>query len=310
MAFGSVSDTPGLSPLPSYFRQPKFWPPAAGGNEVHLLAGVLADVADVHVAGAAVEAGAEQVAEAVGEDLLAEPGGVPEERIVRGDGVVIVRIGRQGVWPGRVDPQHLAQQHGAVLGVLHRVVAAAAVAGVDVKEVVRPEPDPATIVIGLTGDVAGEREDTLRAADDRPVRHGEPVHPRLAGGGTVVADVIDVDRPVAVAESGSKSHAEQALFCRAARLELASPEDARQVQEWRCPDGTIGSVEGADQAGLLDHVHLVRGVTRRSREEQWLIKSSGDWGQCIWAPADDTAIGVTITTMANLRRCGTGNPLS
>ena len=91
---------------------------ARGGLEVDLLDGVLADVADVEVARAAVEAEAPGVAQAGRPDLgrAAAPG----ERIVRRD-----RVRRLGV---DVDPQQLAEQRVLVLAVVLRVAAVATMA--------------------------------------------------------------------------------------------------------------------------------------------------------------------------------------
>src|SRR5262249_35060387 len=94
-------------------------PPAP--REVDLLPASLADVADRDVAGRPVEREAEGVAQPVRVD----------ERLRAA--------------PRRIDPQDLAEQRAAVLGVALRVALAAAVAGRDVEQPVRPELELAAV---------------------------------------------------------------------------------------------------------------------------------------------------------------------
>jgi hypothetical protein len=58
-----------------------------------------------------------------------------------------------------VDPEHLARARWRALAVVVRVAAAAAVAGADVQVAVRPELDPAAVVVGVAR--VGDRQQDL-----------------------------------------------------------------------------------------------------------------------------------------------------
>jgi hypothetical protein len=136
--FGSLK---GWSPLPAV---PAVVLAARAGRrlQVDLLPARLPDVGDPQVAAQAVEREAPGVAQPVGPDLAAGAGDA-DERIAGGDGV-----GQPRVAAVDVDAQHLAEQGVERLTVLLRIAAAAAVAGGDVEEAVRPEGDLAAVVVG------------------------------------------------------------------------------------------------------------------------------------------------------------------
>src|SRR5690606_33165659 len=110
---------------------------AVGRLEVDLLDRVLADVADVEVAGQAVEAEAPRVAQAERPDL------VPDVRVVH------ERIGRRDDRAGRVDveAEDLAEQRVPTLGVARRIPGRPAVAETDVEVAVRSEGEAAAVVV-------------------------------------------------------------------------------------------------------------------------------------------------------------------
>jgi hypothetical protein len=101
---------------------------AAHGDEVQFLGRALPHVGDPRVAGGAVEAVAQGVAQAVGVDLAACTGGA-DAGVVGRHRVVDVGVG--DVVAIDVHARHLAQQRVQPLAVVERVVAAAAVAGVE-----------------------------------------------------------------------------------------------------------------------------------------------------------------------------------
>jgi hypothetical protein len=156
---------------------------------------VLADVAEVELAGAAVPAEAVRVAEAVRIDL-AEPARLADERVGRRDAVPAVG----GVGPARVDAQQLAVRHRQVLrvGVVHALAAVAdrevqvavvAVAGlggrveVDLLDAVdlAAEPDSQHLAVGAGERVRG-RVGGLPLVDHAVVQHvGLPVVRDLGG---------------------------------------------------------------------------------------------------------------------------------
>src|SRR6185295_12054856 len=113
--------------------------PAGGEADVDLLPLALADVGDHEVAGPAVEGEPPRVAQAVGPDLAAGPGGAGEG-VVGGNGV-------RGS-PVHVDAQHLAEQGPEVLAVAERIAAAAAVAEADVQHPVATEGEATPVVVG------------------------------------------------------------------------------------------------------------------------------------------------------------------
>ncbi len=100
--------------------------------EVDLLEAVLADVGDVEVAGAAVEAEAERIAEPE----------IPDVGITAAD-----VSGRRRRVRVDVDTQDLAELGVEPLPVVHRIAAAAAVAEPDVQEPVGPEGEHAAVVV-------------------------------------------------------------------------------------------------------------------------------------------------------------------
>ena len=128
--------------------------------DVQLLPPVLSHVADVHVAGEAVEREAERVAQPQVPDLVAG-GLLVEEGVRRGHGVVAGHhaavVGRPGagIDAVHVDAKHLAEQAVGALavavGALPAVAATATVAGRDVEEAVRPERELAAVVVGGGG---------------------------------------------------------------------------------------------------------------------------------------------------------------
>src|SRR5690606_22435274 len=97
-----------------------------GSLGVDLLARALADVADVEVAGRAVEREAERVAEALGPHL-----GLPGRRLV-----------------GEVEAQHLAERRAVVLGAVLGIAARAAVAEAEMEPAVA-DRDRAAVVVGI-----------------------------------------------------------------------------------------------------------------------------------------------------------------
>src|SRR5207237_2463606 len=92
--------------------------------EVDLLPRVLADVADPEVSRRPIEAVAPRVAQALG----------PHRRLPAGPGV---------------EPDHLAEERSAALGVVVRVAGAAAVAEADPQPAVGAEDDVAAVVVGI-----------------------------------------------------------------------------------------------------------------------------------------------------------------
>src|SRR5205823_12638976 len=96
-------------------------------------------VADVEVAGRAVEAESPGVAEAVAPDLRPRAG-LAHERIVRRH--------RELAGAAQVHPEDLAEQHALALAVAVGITARAAVAQAEVELAVGPEHHHAAVVIG------------------------------------------------------------------------------------------------------------------------------------------------------------------
>lgn len=117
--------------------------------KIDLLPGVLADVADVDVAGCAVEGEAPRVAQPDGPNLVGAC--LADEGVIGRDGVGVASID--------VEAQDCPQQRRGVLTVLLGVAAAAAVAQPDVEIAVGSEEDLPTVVVAL-GLV--HRQDRLR----------------------------------------------------------------------------------------------------------------------------------------------------
>src|SRR6185503_6594404 len=116
----------------------------SGGHVVDLLPGALSDVADVEVAGAAVDAAAPGIAQPLGPDLVL--GRRREEERIRGR-----RLEGQGAV--HVEAQDLSVARGVALRVADqrvvagpRVAGSAAVADRDVEVAVEAEAEPAAVV--------------------------------------------------------------------------------------------------------------------------------------------------------------------
>ena len=124
-------------------------------GDVDLLAGVLPDVGDHHVARRPIEGEAPGIAQPVGPDLVAA--------CRRGEGIAgRDRVGRD-LARMRVDAEDLAQQLFGVLAVFEGIAAAAAVAERDVEVAVGAELELAAVVVGFLG--VADAED--RFADRR-----------------------------------------------------------------------------------------------------------------------------------------------
>ena len=219
---------------PSHGRQPKFVAaPAALRDEVDLLDLVLSDVADDEVPVGAVEGEAPRVAQPVGVDLAA--GARAPDEGVRGRDRV--RPAPRG--PG-IDPQDLAQRRaqrlrvapGAVL-----VVAAAAVAGADVHELVGPEDHQARRCGWARGPPCAARGARCPRRRCSRWRGGTP---RCLG--PTLLRVVDVEQTRLRVVRG-EGHREQAL--------LAAGRDLRADVEERLGDG-LAAAHDDDPPRLLD----------------------------------------------------------
>ncbi len=241
-------------------------------DHVHLLPGVLADVADPQVACRPIEREAPGVAEAVGADL--GPGArIVGERVVRRDGV-----GRSGAVGGsRPDAEELAQERRPALAVAERVAARAAVAGGDVQVAVGPEVDVAAVVVrerlvDLEEDplAAGVGLVRCRRRDAERRHHGVPVE----------VGVVH-EQPRVGREVRGEGQPEQAAL--AARQDPLADVEERWIDQQPVPDDP-------DPARLLD-------------DEQATAAVAGiDRGQRAVEPADDG-----LEADAQLRRVeGTG----
>ena len=116
-------------------------PGGAGAQVVDLFPGFLAHVADRQRTGQPIEREPIWVAEPVGIDLV--PSGLTDERVRARDRVLLIAA------LTRVDPDQLAEQRVAILGVLVRIAASTTVAGSEVEVPVGPESDlPAIVVLG------------------------------------------------------------------------------------------------------------------------------------------------------------------
>ncbi len=244
---------------PSRRFQPKFGsaPADLSGarrrDVVDLLVEVLADVADDHRAGLAVER------EPVGIAQAEHPHGARRrgKRIVGGNGVT---AGRQ-----RRDPQDLGQQRrpvvvgvrdGQVLTVALRVAAATAVAGAHVEHPVGPELELAAVVVLL--DVVRDRQHAQARRQVGVVgRRGDHLVD-LDIAGVVdrrrVARVIDIEA-VAGRVVGRERHRQQPL------LVARRVDERRHVQKRRRLLGAVKDL--LDRPALLDDEHAVRVAGRR-----------------------------------------------
>ena len=214
---------------------------------VDLLPRILADVADPQVAGDPVERPAPRIAQPERPDLVGA--GLADERIRRGDAVALA--GSRSV---DVDPEHLAEQARAVLGVVLGVAAGAAVAHPDVEVAVGPECHAAAVVIGIG---LGDHEDLAARPERDDVRvrcHPVLVDDRRAVG---LPGVVDVELAVR-RERRVEREAEQAP--------LAAADDERvDIEERR--RGRSG-LERPDRAGLLDDEPAPRPVPRVRDEDR------------------------------------------
>ena len=131
---GEVEPVPPLEVVPAEVRAAK----RLAALEVDLLPAVLADVAD-HDA-PLVEGEPERVSQAERVDLVAA--GLADVRVALRDAVRLLALSV------RVDPQQLAEQDVAVLRVLVRVAAAAAVPGRQVEVAPGPNASCAAVVVG------------------------------------------------------------------------------------------------------------------------------------------------------------------
>jgi len=230
---------------------------AAARLPVHLLERTLPDVGDVEIAGQGIEARPPGVAQPEGPDLV---GPRPaREGIVVGDGVVASRIAGKVVAVD-IDPEDLPEQGVAVLGAVVGIAATAAVAARYVEvAVVRPEPQPATIVV-REGLVVGEDQQLARRVEDVGIagRDGVAADFRVARG------VGEIDEDVTVGlEVGMEGEPEQPLF--AAGRDIA----IRQVEKRRGVHRSAGKVEDPDRPGvLLDHEEPVGIAGRRGGKQR------------------------------------------
>jgi hypothetical protein len=202
---------------------------ARGRLEIDLLGLVLADVADVEVAGRAVEGDLPRVAQAVSPDLTPPAqAGVARRDAVR----LLARLD--------VDPQHLAEQVVQVLGAVLLVAGTAAVAGAYVEvAVTRAEVhDPAVVVPGQVR----HRQDDRLGARERVARHDV----RVVGAPRVVHVVVALG-----GEPGRERDAQQALLV-AAALDLAAYVEQRP--------GDRAVLDDSDPASALDHEEAARPV--------------------------------------------------
>src|SRR5688500_12328571 len=136
---GGVAVAVSPEPLPAIPAEVRV-PECLLGFVVHFLEALLPDVADRDPPRRRVEAEAERVAKAAGEDgVLALPA---LERVALGD-----RVGPRAGRVEGIDPQELAEQASLVLGVLARVASAAAVARPHVEVAVRAEDELAAVVV-------------------------------------------------------------------------------------------------------------------------------------------------------------------
>jgi len=241
-------------------------------HQVDLFAGALADVADPQILGQRIEAGAERVPQPVGPYLRAAA--ALGERIAGGNGVVAQRVGREVV-AAHVDAKDLAEEDIEVLGVVGRVAAAAAVADGKVEQAVRPEIEPAAIVVAermVDGEknIAAGRVDLVAVAGERPVA---PDLDLSAGRGQEDEDVA------ARVEVGRGRETEQAALGVGRDL-------AGDVEEGSGRDRAVGRVEDPDPALPLHHENAPRSVGHRGEIER-LDEAGAD-------PGDAEGVGTHI----------------
>ena len=149
---------------------------------IHLLVRVLAHVGDPEVVCLSVEAECVWVAKPVRPDLAALAG-LAHEWVAARD-----RVGQASGGVVDIEPQHLPKQCVEVLAVVVGIAAAAAIARAYVQVPVRPEFDPASVVVA-EGRV-GDRQDDLLGRGIGLVRVGRDVELRDAhvAGRSRVAD--------------------------------------------------------------------------------------------------------------------------
>ena len=162
-------------------------------SEIDFLETVLADVRDIEIAKTAVEAVAERVAQAERPDLVRTRRS--DERIVGRHRIVAVRIAGKIV-AMNIEAEDIAEQVVDVLPGFDRIAAAAAIAERGIEIAVRPEFDPAALVIGQAVGLVDVQQDALaRGIGMVQVGGRDPVAADLG----VIARIGDVDVEVAVA---------------------------------------------------------------------------------------------------------------
>jgi hypothetical protein len=216
---------------------------AARGDEGQFLARALPHVGDPRVAGGAVEAVAQGVAQAVGVDLAACTGGA-DAGVVGRHRAVDVGVG--DVVAIDVHAQHLAQQRVQPLAVVERIVAAAAVAGGDgqVLAAAGLEADPARLVAGQPGRLL----DAHHLDGARRVGGEGVAVPAVAGDHRLLrrrVDVVDEEAAVTwctdLRVAGVEGQAEQPAFA------AGGHRDLQEV-------AGHAAGHGLDRAALLHHV--------------------------------------------------------
>ena len=199
----------------------------------------------------AVEGEAPRVAQPVAVDLGARAGAA-DERVARRDPVAL------GAGLARIDAQHLAEQAAEILGVAARavlVVAAAAVAGADVHELVGAEGEQAAVVVGLHAVVA---QDEPRAAGVGAVGAGLRAAVLDDALRAALVGVVDVEAP-RLGVVGRERDRQQALLAAADHLAAHVEKRARQP---------LAGAHDADRAALLDDEHPPLVAGRRGDVER------------------------------------------
>ena len=163
-----------------------------------------------------------------------------------------------------VDPQDLAEQAVEVLCAARR---AAAIAGRDIEVPIRPEAEPAGLVVAGVGLVNGDDRRDARGIGDVGVRR----HVITADLGVAAQiDQIDVQKAVA-GEPRIEGEAEQAAL--AVRQDLA-----RHVEERCCQNPSGGEIEDLDLPGLLDDEQAAA-IARWCDGEKRLTETRRDTGR-------------------------------
>ena len=212
--------------VPSMQAQPKFAPAVAGRQAVDLLALAVADVADEHVPGRAVEREPPRVAEPVGPHARAE------------------RVAGRGRAGRRADAEDLAEQRVAVLGGRRR---RAAVAGADVEHPVAAELELAAVVVARVAVRDPQQLAAARRVGAGRVRRAAVLEHAQRAGRAVGEEDVEAAGGVVV---GRERDREQAALAG----HLGEPADVEERAAARDPD----------EPGLLDD-EQPRVVRRRGR---------------------------------------------